>query len=355
MKIKHIIRIIIFVILAAALVAFATVFLSVPYERDSMGTYGFYKEPENSIDVVFIGPSEVYTSFYSPLAYEQQGFTSYSLAVSSMNGSAYKSAVQVAESRQNPELYIVELWGFNYGDKFNEVSTRKWLDTLPPSSIRTEAIKELVSEDEQDSYNFRLLKYHSNWTSLKGCFEVFKDKIHINSIGYSVTKNFSTTYNVAKYEEKNQKYKIPEQGMKYLEEFLEFCQSDNIENVLFVRTPEMYNYEVDESYYEALDKIQAAGYDFLNMEELSDEIGIDVNNDFFNTTHLNIFGAEKYTAYLSEYVMENYDIDTEHSEDVKKEWDYCASFNDSFISRTEKLTLDKKGGYHYTQKDLLGE
>ena len=84
MKLKHIIRIIIFTILTALIIAFTAVLLSVPSERDVMGVYGFGKEPEDSIDVILIGASEMYTSFYAPLAYEKYGFTSYPLAVSTM-------------------------------------------------------------------------------------------------------------------------------------------------------------------------------------------------------------------------------------------------------------------------------
>ena len=86
MKKKHIIRIAVFALVSIFVLSFINNFLSVPRGKDVVGIYGFHKEPENSIDVALVGPSETYTSFYSPLAYEKFGFTSYALAVGGMRG-----------------------------------------------------------------------------------------------------------------------------------------------------------------------------------------------------------------------------------------------------------------------------
>ena len=92
MKLKHWIKIIIFAVISILLIVLASSVLCVANEKDTVGIYGFYKEPEDSVSVILIGPSTMYTSFYSPLAYEKYGFTSYSLATSSMTSAAYKSA-----------------------------------------------------------------------------------------------------------------------------------------------------------------------------------------------------------------------------------------------------------------------
>lgn len=44
---------------------------------------GFYKEPENTIDVMMIGASEVYADYSATEAWKNYGYTSYSLGVSS--------------------------------------------------------------------------------------------------------------------------------------------------------------------------------------------------------------------------------------------------------------------------------
>ncbi len=353
MKLKHWIRIIIFAAVTCLLIALAASFMCIANEKDKVGVDGFYKEPKNSVSVILIGPSTMYTSFYSPLAYEKYGFTSYSLATSSMTGALYKSAVQIAEEEQNPDLYIVEIWGFCYKDQLDEVSVRKWLDSQPCSDIKKQAIEELIPEEERDSFRFPFLKYHARYKDLGGCLKVLSDNICLSKQGYSYTKNFATTPNIYPYREQNSPYRITEDGFKYLDIFLNYCQEAGIKNILFVRSPESITYEPQDSYYEMIEKIHAAGYDFLNMQAVSDEIGIDLHHDFYNSTHLNIFGAEKYTDYLSKYVTENYSIGTNYAPEIRKEWDHCASFNDSVIDRLENLTENNAEGFLYTQKDFI--
>ena len=108
MKKKDWLKIIIFAVIIAGLTVAASFFLRVPEARDSVGMYGFYLEEENSIDVILVGPSPVYTDFYSPLAYEQEGFTSYAMATGRLCGTMYPSAVREALAYQKPELFVLD-------------------------------------------------------------------------------------------------------------------------------------------------------------------------------------------------------------------------------------------------------
>ena len=47
-------------------------------------------------------------------------------------------------------------------------------------------------------------------------------------------------------------------------------------------------------------------------------MGFDLQNDFYDLLHLNIFGAVKFSDYLSEYISQKYNFDLErvHDEDI---------------------------------------
>lgn len=47
---------------------------------DIENIYGFYAEPKNSLDMVMIGPSEVYTGYAPALAWEEYGLKSCNLS-----------------------------------------------------------------------------------------------------------------------------------------------------------------------------------------------------------------------------------------------------------------------------------
>ncbi len=67
--------------------------------------------------------------------------------------------------------------------------------------------------------------------------------------------------------------------------------------------------------------IEDRGQRFVDFNDFTDEIGIDSNKDFYNANHLSVFGAEKYTAYLSGYIKENYSIQSVHSDAVTSSWE----------------------------------
>lgn len=342
MKAKYVIRIIAFFLVTTAVVLLAANIMQVNNARDVAGMYGFDKEEENSLDVVLIGPSQVYASYYAPLAYKEYGYTSYPIATSAMAGSLYKYAVKQAQERQDPQLYIIELSGFYYKEQRNEPIMRKYLDNISTySPSRLEAIENLVDEEDRLSFYIPFIKYHNNLQNIKSCFMVFKDKLTINARGYSLFKNFSTNDGIfdttAKDAKKKSDNSLTDESMMYLEDLLKYLNDSNIQNVVFASFPDEYTRKYTDSFDEAVKKIEDAGYVYEDFYKIRDEIGIDPKTDYYNIGHMNINGAEKMTRFLGEYITTNYDINMEHSQSVSDEWEHCASETDKVI----KLAKDR--------------
>ena len=353
MKLKHWIKIAVFCIISVLLLLFLSELLCVANEKDEVGVYAFFKEPKDSIDVVMIGASSMYSYFYSPLAYSEQGFTSYALSSSTMTAPLYRYAAEMAIETQHPQLLIFETWSFCYDNQVDETSFRKFLDACPDSDIKRRAIAEIVPEELQSSFTYPFQKYHSAWARVGDLIDVLQDKIYINRKGYSITKNFATTPYCLPFQPQQGVYNISEEGFKYLQILLDYLKEADIENVLFVRYPEMISYEPQDSYGQMIQMIRDAGFDFLNLNAAVEDMGLDMNHDFYNSTHLNVFGAEKFTKFFSGYLMYMYNIDTVHDAAVTAEWNECASYNDQILSRLEKLTEEGANGYLYTQSDFL--
>lgn len=329
-----------------------SIFVAVPKANDTAKIYAFRKEPRNSIDVAFIGPSNFYTAFYSPKAYAEQGFTSYVLGISAMRGSLYKSAVREFERLHQPQLYVIELWGFTYKDQYDEARTQIWIDSMPWSRNKIDTINELV-KDDKINYYFPLLKYHGAVDQWKECAKVFKDKIQVSLKGYSTTKNYSTAIKIYAGEKSNHKYKVPDEGMKCLRDFMKFCNDQGIENVLFVRGIEYDNYSDTPELKTAIELIEESGYDYLDMNDYYDYIGIDDNSDYFNQYHLNVYGSEKITSFLAQYIADNYNVKCDHTDKVEAEWRECANYNDLFESMKNACWVDEKSKLElYTQSDF---
>lgn len=71
---------------------------------DIENIYGFYAEPENSLDMVMIGPSEVYTGYAPALAWEEYGLKSCNLSIGAVPCNMYKSIVTEIVKRRKRSI-----------------------------------------------------------------------------------------------------------------------------------------------------------------------------------------------------------------------------------------------------------
>lgn len=347
MKAKDIVRLIVFLVVASLVMVLLANVCMMNNPRDVMGLYGFQFEEKDSIDVAFIGPSQVYTSYYPALAYRDYGFTGFAIATSAMPGSVYKTAFKQIRETQDPQLYIVELSGFYYPDQDDDGKRRKYLDNIPLyADYRLDAIEELVPEDIRDSYYFPFLKYHDNIGSGRNCLLAFKDKIKIRTRGYSLFKNYTPTNAILDLTktkiDRNKNTDVSEQGFKALNDTLDYLESENIRNVLFVDYPDGTFYQHNETYGQLHDIIKERGFDYVDWHddpEVAEEIGLDYANDFYNIWHVNVYGTEKMTRFLGEYITSHYSINTTHSDKVTKEWDDCAKIVDQVIEKQKQNTV----------------
>lgn len=189
-KTKTVVRVIAFLLIVVLVYGALTEVLSVNNTWDMRHIRGFYREPKNSLDVVLIGASELYTGFCSPLAWQQHGFTSYSLCISSMPGCLYDSMLTETMRRQTPKTVVVEINGFlfDFSAEDTETGLRKWIDNMPMSANKVRTILSSVPRDQWSSYFFRLEKYHTNWNEPTVWAEPAQQHLTLLRTGYSLTK-----------------------------------------------------------------------------------------------------------------------------------------------------------------------
>lgn len=311
---------------------------------------GFYEEPENTLDVVLLGASEVFTDFSSTYAYEKYGFTSFPYALDSNPASLYQAEVREILKKQSPKWLVVEINGMLYDNPENhtgEGSLRRFLDNIPMSRNKLQAICSVVPREEWVNYLFPLSVYHDNWKERLGRFGGIKTlgKIHLR--GYSLLKG-NHTYAVTPWEREVKetagdfsRAPLEEQSDQYLRSFLDFCRENQLENVIFVRFPHAVC--TQESYArfqrgnEAERIIQESGFDFINMERDYAGIGLDFSRDFSDDDHLNLHGQKKLTDYLGSILAERYGVTPSLlTEKQKESWDTSAEYTRLFSEYYEQ-------------------
>lgn len=344
-KTKTALRVIAFLLVAALIYDGLTRLLAVNDATEQQYVRSFYLEPKNSVDVIILGASETFTDYCAPLAWQHAGFTSYPLAVSAAQGTFYASMLREAAKRQTPGVYVVEVNGFLYTaeerEKLSKAALHKWFDTLPLSADKIQAVRQCVPEGERSVYYLPMLKYHVFWERTGEIRRSLSQQQQTRSVGYSYTKPFLS---ISMFLTETDEIPVRQQELDAFNEqslraFCETAKELGVKNVLFARFPHRTVIENNDAVFAKLESVvQEYGYDFVNFDTQMDAIGLDPLSDFANAEHLNVFGAEKFTPYLADYLAARYDLNATHTEKVTAEWERCAAFTQQMLPVCEDNT-----------------
>ena len=292
---------------------------------------GFYAEDSNSLDVVLVGGSVCYTSWEPLNAWNQYGFTSYNFAIDALQPQVIKYTLEEIRKTQSPELFVIDLRPFQYGDLIgdqeNEINMervapfRNFSDNIKYSKNRFLAIEEgAPASEEKWTYHFDIAKYHSGLNS----FLNFENWQYIFNEKRLYTKGFDG------YEEANAVSVLDVRGITgelaleaevdaIFEELLEYCKQNDLE-VLFL----VYAYgssEADQKKYNYMERrIEEYGFGFLNANKHLNDMQLDFERDFHDVDHVSLLGADKYTKFLAEYLTEQYDLPDKRNEEEYGQW-----------------------------------
>ncbi|MBU5461301.1 hypothetical protein [Lachnoclostridium sp. MSJ-17] len=335
-------------------------------DHNSLRVEGFYQEERDSLDAVFIGASDIYTSFMPGRAYEKYGFTSYLLASESITSEGVITAVKEVVRTQHPSLIIIEANAFLYGDSDNETNeahVHKFFDNLPFSINKLNYINRKVPVDNKWEYMFPLIKYHGLWTELPDRVNMMQSNFNLDLRGYNYLKGFRTTAKVFKSDTPSLNSQLPyETGeldldpelQQNLFDLLDYSKENNL-NVIFVRAP----HYVTKDTYDRVKRsnkmesiLEERGFDYYAFENYSELIGIDDSRDFYNEDHMNVYGAIKFTDFLAEGLANDDDLKIgEQSEAQQEMWkEVSATTNRLYRYCDDLMTNGEEKG---AQEDVI--
>ena len=319
---------------------------------------GFYSEKRNTIDAVMIGSSPVYPCISNPMIYGDMGITMYPLASNMQRPVATKYLVEEALKTQSPDLFIFEMRMWTAEDENllgNMAHTREVTDNMKYSLNRIKTINAMVEEpSERLTYYFDIMKYHSNWKTLALLSQLrtfryeYPDELK-GFVAHTTVGPAEKTDNAAITDREP----IPAEQEEYLLDLLSYIKDHNL-NALFVVVP----YDVKEDEQKKInyisDIITNAGYNFLDMNQHVDEIGIDYDVDFKDYgTHTNVVGAYKVTKWFEDYLQKNY-VDTgilaaDHRNDTKfNSWNKAYElWLSAYESGSQEVYYNAENGIYY--------
>ncbi len=105
-------------VLAVLSIAWKTLYIHRNYDEDRI--IGFYREPEDSLDVVLIGASDISRAYCSGLAYEDYGITSYPFTINGDAVQVWRAQLDETMRLQNPDVVVIEVNGALYSSSEEE-------------------------------------------------------------------------------------------------------------------------------------------------------------------------------------------------------------------------------------------
>ncbi len=326
---KRSIKIICFMLLFLSLLSETTYMLR--GESDIKQRFaGFYYQPRDTLDVIYIGSSPVHPYWSAALAWDEYGFTSWPLATNVQQPAYAVYLLKEAMKRQNPRAVVFELrmfatpqTAFDERDTY-EAFVRNVTDNLRYSFNRYSLIKNTVKPSEDlTPYYFDIIKYHSLWKHVsKSNWGYVRFSKKDENSGHLIRDDVIDLSNAwHDYSDITESSPMPPEQEEVLRNLLDYCRENRIPALFTVNpytdiqeeTQKQFNYMkaiVEEEY----------GYPFINFNLLYDELDIDFARDFYNGGHMNTNGAVKFTRYLAAFLSEHYNLEDKRQNEEYSSW-----------------------------------
>lgn len=317
----------VFVMLSALLIHFAADLM-----RPAHSSYGstwneYLCEPEDSIDVLFLGSSYAYCDWNPEIVYAASGLTGYVMAGSEQTPSITYWYLKQALKTQSPQVVVME--GTSFFFEMYQNYTQLNLDYMPRGLNRARAILDAAEPDKRLGLFFDLYFYHDRWKELSSedidklatppSTDVYKGYTYVDTV-YDTGGNPPSlrvpTSDAAAYE-------------KHLDAFSKIsalCRDEGIDLIITINpTYSQCSPEVYDKLKNDLLSIDPET-DFVFLANSFDEIGLDTSHDLYDGGHLNFYGASKFSEWTGQFLLERGYSPREQTAENKAAWDSGAQY-----------------------------
>ena len=327
----------IFVIILTLIVLTLGSIFAVKTNTSAKIVQGLYNSKGDTFDVVLLGSSHMNDLINPNILWKQYGITSFNYATGGQTiDVTYYLLKEILKKHKNP-IVVVDLYYLGSTDKYgNEGYVRTVLDNLKFSVNKIVATLNCTPRNQWSNYLISIFKYHDRWKELS------EKDLKVDTLKTYYQKGFDSSQDVYGKENTSEftttgTVDLQPRSEEYLNKIIALSKKDNFK-LIFTNAPHDYKATVHLNYWEKqpskmFNKIaeisKKNNIPFINYNTMIDELGFDFKTDMKNIGHLNVFGANKVTLNLGEFLKENYKL-VDHRNDVKyKKWDSDYSYYSS--------------------------
>jgi hypothetical protein len=285
---------------------------------------GLYEHTGDAYDVVFLGSSHMNAAINPNILWNHYGITSYNYATGGQPiDVTYYLLKEILKNHKKP-IVVLDIYYLGLTQEFGEEGyIRTVLDNMKFSKNKVEAILKCTPRPHWISYLFPVFKYHDRWKEIDG------EDFNLDTSDSYYLKGFGDNHNL--YGKDNlsntdveETSEIPPKSKEYLYKIIELSQKEdfkliftnfphdytatNISNIWHNEPPKMYN--------KIAEIAKKNNIPYLNYYNEIDNLNFDFKSDMNDSSHMNIWGANKITADVGKYLKENYEL-ADHRNDKK--------------------------------------
>jgi hypothetical protein len=287
----------------------------------------FYQQPKDSIDVLFLGASSYRQGLSPLLLWEKYGFTSYVLASSLQSSEVTYYYLIEALKNQHPKVVVLDGVTLleSYDVDVREDNLRQSIDPMRLSIEKVQLALDIVAQSKKQtlaSYIFPFFRYHTRWKELSQIdFEYYKidryDHFRGVDVQYQIVP-FGFPEDFMKPTDKIGKYN--DDATYYYAKIIQLCRENNIK-VLFITLPRLnWSYSKYLRVEQFAEKYNVPHIDYT-LPKKDNEFEFNPAVDFFDPGHLNIYGIQKYTQPVGDYLKKKCDLPDKRGDSAYKQWD----------------------------------
>jgi len=254
------------------------------YGMEDQRANGILAEPEQTIDVLFIGDSVSYCSVIPVQIWRDYGITSYMCGTSLQQLYYTKEFLYKTFETQSPKIVMLE--GIPIFNNF-----------MYKENIRNAVERALP-----------VFRYHDRWKEL-GTMPEFETGFEVEYTNLEVTKGYYYSPAIEVVDVKTHAVETDEvagildDNKQTLLEIVELCEKNGAELILYSAPNALtWNPAIHNALVALAEELELTYFD---MNYMSEEVPIDWSHDTFDGgDHVNYYGAQKVTAYLGKYLSE---------------------------------------------------
>lgn len=301
-----------------------------------------YELDDDTVDVLMLGCSSVYTSINPHILYDDYGIASFVLGQGGLLINYDYYYLVEALKTQSPKILILDTLGLRVNRNVPEYTNMNYTAGLKISKNKMDLFYNEIPKEQWVDLLLQFPIYHSRYSELSSVdFLPWRgDKMHCYEKGESINwttekAEFEYSLDVNSIVEKTE---IPAKAKEYFTMVIDLARENDIEVVLYA-APYAISEEEQKKQVWVKEYAQENGLRYIDGNSLAEEIGIKIPEDLLQDgMHLNYEGNIKVSRFIGAYLNDNFDLPDRRNDERYLSWEIGANYyNETYANFQLKL------------------